>query len=55
MYDLNALKGLVTDPDWAAKAVKDQDQWCDLSRSTVHIGFDTPYLLETGEVVNLPK
>lgn len=55
MYDLNTLKNLVADRDWAAKAVKDQDRWCDLSRSTVHIGFDTPYRLESGEVVNLPK
>lgn len=55
MYDLNSLKALVMDPDWAAKAVKDEDKWCDLSRSTIHVGFDTPYLLESGEIVNLPK
>ncbi|ROW13953.1 hypothetical protein VPNG_04077 [Cytospora leucostoma] len=54
LHDLNDLKGLLTDPEWAG-AVKDEDKWCDLSTSTVHIGFDTPYLLETGEVVNLPK
>ncbi|ROW12543.1 hypothetical protein VMCG_00504 [Cytospora schulzeri] len=55
LHDLNDLKALVADPDWAAKAVEDEDKCCDLSRSRVHIGFDTPYLLESGEVINLPK
>lgn len=55
LRDLNDLKGLLADPEWAAKAVKDEDKWCDLSKSTLHIGFDTPYLLETGEAVNLPS
>lgn len=52
-YDIKALENMVADPDWASKAVKDEDKWCDLSKSTVHIGYDTPFLLETGEIVNL--
>lgn len=52
-YDIKALENMVADPDRASKAVKDEDKWCDLSRSTVHIGYDTPFLLETGETVNL--
>lgn len=55
MYDINALTSMNADPDWAGKAVKDEEKWCDLSKSTIYIGYDTPYLLETGEAVNLPE
>lgn len=55
LHDLKDLKELITDPDWAAKAVKDDYKWCDMSRSTIHVGFDTPYLLENGDAVNLPS
>ncbi|XXH05459.1 hypothetical protein Hte_011886 [Hypoxylon texense] len=51
MPDLGCLRTLVMDPDWAEGAVKDQDNWLDMSKSTVHIGHDMTYL-ENGKVVN---
>lgn len=52
--DLQAVTNILTDPDWPA-AIKDQDDWVDMSRALVSVGYETPYLLESGEIVNLPK
>jgi len=52
--DMQAMKNVVSDPEWAV-ATKDQDQWVDMSKSLVSLGYSTPYLLETGEVVNLQE
>lgn len=54
LHDMNDLKGLLMDPDWAGIAVKNENQWCDLSRSTVHLGFAKVYL-EDGEILKAPK
>ncbi len=56
MPDLLNLKALVSDPDWVGKAVKEEDVWVDTSRSLIHIGYETPYLLEDGQIINVvPK
>lgn len=55
MEDLNALQMLVMNPEWASKAIKDHDKWCDIARAEVHIGHDVTCLRKIGEVVNLPK
>lgn len=52
--DMQAMKNVVADPDWAV-ATKDQHDWVDMEKSLVSLGYATPYLLETGEVVNLQK
>jgi hypothetical protein len=44
---------LMADPDWPA-AIKNQDDWVDMSRALVSVGYETPYLVD-GEIVNLPK
>lgn len=51
MYDLESLKSLIMDPEWQEKAVKGEDQWLDLSKATIHIGYNTTYL-EGGEITN---
>ncbi|KAI4861085.1 hypothetical protein F4820DRAFT_434706 [Hypoxylon rubiginosum] len=51
MPDLTCLKSLVMDPEWVGGAVRDQDDWIDMSKSTVHIGYDTTYL-ENGKILN---
>jgi len=52
--DMQAVQNVMTDPDWPA-AIKDQDDWVDTTKALVSLGYSTPYLLETGEVVNMPK
>lgn len=49
-----AIKNVMSDPDWAT-AIKDQEDWVDTSKALVSLGYSTPYLLENGEVVNMPK
>ncbi|KAK3326510.1 hypothetical protein B0H66DRAFT_589111 [Apodospora peruviana] len=52
--DMQTIKNVMGDPDWAV-AIKDQDDWVDMERALVSLGYCTPYLLKTGEVVNLKK
>ncbi|KAI1414070.1 hypothetical protein F5Y13DRAFT_159665 [Hypoxylon sp. FL1857] len=49
--DLKFVENLVADPEWNEKAVKNQEEWIDVNRSTVHIGYETVYL-ENG-IVNV--
>ncbi|KAI0023525.1 hypothetical protein F4780DRAFT_53438 [Xylariomycetidae sp. FL0641] len=51
---MQAIQNVISDPEWA-NAVKDQDEWVEGSKALVSLGHWTPYLLETGEVVNVPK
>lgn len=51
---MQVIKNVMPDPDWGA-AIKDQDDWVDTTKALVSLGYSTPYLLETGEIVNLPK
>ncbi|KFA73928.1 hypothetical protein S40288_00918 [Stachybotrys chartarum IBT 40288] len=50
--DAQAIKNVMSDPDWPA-AIKDQDDWVDTSKALLSLGYHTPYLLKTGEVVNM--
>lgn len=52
--DMQSINNAMSDPEWL-EITKDQDDWVDMSRALVTIGSETPYLLETGEIVNLPK
>ncbi|TVY16905.1 hypothetical protein LARI1_G007191 [Lachnellula arida] len=52
--DVQVVKNVMSDPDWQ-EAIKDQDDWVDMTKALVSLGHSTPYLLETGEVVNMPK
>ena len=52
--DIQTIKNVMSDPDWAT-AIKDQGEWVDLSKALVSLGYSTQYLLETGEVINMPK
>jgi hypothetical protein len=54
MPDMEAIKNLMSDPGFV-ESIKDQEDWVDTSKALVSIGYDTPYLLETGEVVNMAK
>jgi hypothetical protein len=51
---VQTIKNVMSDPGWPA-AIKDEADWVDTSRALVSMGHYTPYLLETGEVVNMPK
>jgi hypothetical protein len=54
VLDVQVIKNMISDPDWLA-SIKDQDDWVDTTKSLTSFGYSTPYLLETGEVVNMPK
>lgn len=49
---MGAIGAVMADPDWA-ESVKDQEDWVDVPKALLSLGYYTPYLLETGEVVNL--
>ncbi|KAN0121904.1 hypothetical protein V8E51_000230 [Hyaloscypha variabilis] len=51
---LETITNVLSDPEWA-EVLKDQDEWVDTSRALVSVGHFTPYLLESGEVVNVKK
>ncbi|KAI1478080.1 hypothetical protein F4774DRAFT_175475 [Daldinia eschscholtzii] len=48
------IKNVTSDPDWHI-AVKDEEDWVDITRVECAVGYSTPYLLETSEVVNMSK
>ncbi|KAI4865825.1 hypothetical protein F4820DRAFT_469324 [Hypoxylon rubiginosum] len=52
--DVETIQKVMADPDWPA-ALKDHEEWLDASKALLSLGYHVPYLLETGEVVNLPK
>jgi len=52
--DIQTIKNVMSDPEWL-DVIKDQDEWVDTSKALVSLGYSTPYLLETGEVVNMAK
>ncbi|KAI1399283.1 hypothetical protein F4819DRAFT_488693 [Hypoxylon fuscum] len=52
--DVQTIRNILTDPDWIG-AVKDQEDWVGTTKALVSLGYATPYLLETGEVVNMKK
>lgn len=52
--DVQIIKNVMSDPEWL-DAIKDQDKWVDTSRALISLGYFTPYLLETGETVNMAK
>lgn len=49
---VEAIEAITADPDWP-KALVDEGKWVDTSRALASLGQITPYLLRTGEVVNL--
>jgi hypothetical protein len=51
---VQVIKDVMSDPDWPA-AIKDQDDWVDYTKALLSLGYSTPYLLKTGEVVNMPQ
>lgn len=51
---MDVIKEVMSDPDFLF-SIKDQDEWLDTSKALVSLGYYTPYLLESGEVVNMSK
>jgi len=49
---LETIANVLADPEWA-EVLKGQEEWVDTSRALASIGYSTPYLLESGEVVNM--
>ncbi|KAK6949358.1 hypothetical protein Daesc_009433 [Daldinia eschscholtzii] len=49
--DIYLIQNLLADPEWESKAAKDQANFVDLSKSTIHIGYETIYL-ENGNILN---
>ncbi|KUJ10080.1 uncharacterized protein LY89DRAFT_689921 [Mollisia scopiformis] len=47
--DMQSMKDVVADPDWGV-ATRDQDEWVEMSKSLVSLGFSTSYL-SGGEIV----
>ncbi|KAI0505339.1 hypothetical protein F5B22DRAFT_528753 [Xylaria bambusicola] len=52
--DVKNIEGMLADPDWA-KSVEHEPDWVDTSKALMSIGYITPYLMENGDVVNVPK
>ncbi|KAI1122381.1 hypothetical protein F5Y10DRAFT_287266 [Nemania abortiva] len=52
--DMETISKVMSDKEWST-AIKDQEDWVDVKRALVSVGYSTPYLLETGEVVNMAK
>jgi hypothetical protein len=52
--DLQTIRNFMSDPEFL-QSIKDQDDWVDTTKPLNSLGYSTPYLLETGEVVNMPK
>ncbi|GKT64019.1 hypothetical protein ColTof4_04433 [Colletotrichum tofieldiae] len=50
--DLESMKNLVSDPEWIQTALKEENDWLDVSRSTIRIGYDMTYL-EYGAIMNV--
>jgi hypothetical protein len=51
---LECVAKVMDDPEWP-NAVADEPEWVDTSRALCSVGYVTPYLLKTGEVVNMAK
>ena len=54
VYDLESITNLAADPEWIGGDSKVQEEWIDMSRSTIHIGYDTTYL-ENGAIMNIAQ
>jgi hypothetical protein len=54
MPNPQAMADMLADPEWHA-SIKDQEKWVDTSRALVSAGYAVPYLLESGEVLNMAK
>ncbi|KAI1361489.1 hypothetical protein F5Y08DRAFT_314495 [Xylaria arbuscula] len=54
LKDPRDIGELLADPAWA-KSIEHQEEWVDTSKALMSIGYITPYLLESGEVVNIPN
>ncbi|KAI0023597.1 hypothetical protein F4780DRAFT_776623 [Xylariomycetidae sp. FL0641] len=52
--DFDCFIEFVADPDFA-KSIENQEEWVDTSKALMSFGYITPYLLESGEVVNVPN
>lgn len=52
VHDMDTIMAHSNDPEWASEVLKDQEKWVDMSKSTIHIGYDTTYL-EDGVIMNL--
>lgn len=52
--NMETMINMMGDPEWL-ESVKDQVDWVITTKSLVSLGYHTPYLLETGEVVNLKR
>lgn len=44
------IKNIMSDPDWAV-ALKDQDDWVDVPKALVSLGYSTTYVKD-GKAVN---
>ncbi|KAK8022410.1 hypothetical protein PG993_013177 [Apiospora rasikravindrae] len=51
---VETMHAVTADPDCPA-ALKGEDKWLDTSRALASMGRITPYLLRTGELVNMAK
>lgn len=51
--DVETIKKIMGDPEWLI-AVKDQEDWVQVSKALVSLGYSTPYVLN-GKPVNLSK
>ncbi|KAK1570173.1 uncharacterized protein LY79DRAFT_584214 [Colletotrichum navitas] len=50
--DLESMESLLFDPQWTQTALKDWNDWLDVSRSTIRISYDTTFL-EHGAIKNV--
>jgi hypothetical protein len=51
--DMEIVKKAMSDPDWVEGVLKGQEEWVDVQKALVSVGYCTPYLLSNGDVVNM--
>lgn len=54
MPNTEAMMNMMADPEWL-ETLKGQEEYIDTKKALVSVGYAVPYLLETGEVLNVPE
>jgi hypothetical protein len=51
--NMEIVRNVMSDPDWVGVALKDQEEWVDVPKALVSVGYCTSYLLASRDVVNM--
>lgn len=53
LVDASVIGKVMSDSEWISGAVKDEPEYVESTKALLSIGHKTPYLLPTGEVMNV--